>query len=306
MHRPFSFCLRRALGYVTPMRRVIVSLALLTACGSTPVTVATDAGADVELDTFGPPQTYAYLVDHIAFDPVVDGSRAQGFNLDNVVSTGGSACNERQDLDGLYGETGVDNQLAMLIPALETQLSGQHVSDLVQNDIASGDFILIFELTDVNSFVTDGQVGVRIYRMMLNETDRARYRQDVTNMRPAAGLVFARTTPVVTVETGRIQNGRLQVSFPNLAIPLMSPSINFTLNIRNGLFGARVTATGLQQATLGGMLSVSEVVAGIPPNIREQFRSIVEGAADLSPLSGMCQSLSMGVGISTVAASISN
>lgn len=90
-----------------------------------------------------------------------DSDPSVGFDLDGVVSEGATgACSDQPDFAS-GGRTGIDNRLAAnrrvgLDPPV-------YLAELIEPQIAAGEYLLLMELTDVDSTGNDVSVGVRLY-----------------------------------------------------------------------------------------------------------------------------------------------
>jgi hypothetical protein len=135
----------------------------LTACGGG--TTPPDA----------PPQTRRYVLSAIRI-PEPMGTTAVGFNLDGMNSDGtGTTCVELSpDYTSINDapETGVDNALGSLVPQLGMLLgdscpmgtpAADCLSALIGQQITEGKLLIVMEVRDINSFVTDSSIEVQLY-----------------------------------------------------------------------------------------------------------------------------------------------
>ena len=94
------------------------------------------------------------------------GSVASGFDLDGVSSTGeGSepgSCSH-QDFTSAAGDPGLDNQLWRVLGCIEGYQPGGTIDEYAVENIKSGGRTILIEITDLDDWRDDDDVGVAIY-----------------------------------------------------------------------------------------------------------------------------------------------
>ena len=270
----------------------------LTACGGG--TTLPDA----------PPQTRRYVLSAIRI-PEPMGTSAVGFNLDGMNSTGdGTTCVELSpDYTSINDapETGVDNALGSLVPQLGMLLgdscpmgtpAADCLSALIGQQITEGKLLIVMEVRDINSFVTDSSIEVQL-SLGTVPGGGAPMLAGSTLAPDQAFDVMAVGTPV----TGAITAGRMAVTTPLLTISIVTDSLTLDLNIRNaqvrGTFGPM--GNGIVNGAIGGSLRVSDIAMAaesIMPGLSATVMSVLGGIADMEPQSAdptTCDSLSVGI-----------
>jgi hypothetical protein len=231
-----------------------------------------------------------WVVRELAFARA-EGRVAEGFDLDGLL---GRTCGI-VDFVSPGGQTGIDNQLAALIPLIESQIGGLRLDGLVQDAINNGQILLGLELRGLDSRSDDGCVGLTMRRLTgqpLLGTD---------------GLLLAGQTlyPDPTAETsstegGTITDGVFTAGPFDVALPVAILNANFVLDVTDALVRAEIDPeTGEMHGFIGGgvtqaqLLDVVGNTEGVPSDVVEMARELLRSYADLSPdAGGECQQFS--------------
>jgi hypothetical protein len=261
----------------------------MVGCGPTEMMMVDPPGGPV----------YTYIV-NTADVPEADMTtgRIAGFNLDGVDSTGASErCDDAPDfVSSVTGTSGVDNQLGgNVIGLLGDMLGAGGVQGAVREQIASGAFLLLFEVSDVDSFNNDPSVSVRLLlggfsgTIMLDGDGLVAPGQTFTSMRVLA-----------TIPSAAIVGGRLSIEAPSLPLTLDVDGNSITLNLVQARVGGTISATGMTDGEIGAQISVAEIVTLgemlAPGTITEDLvRSVA--LPDLAPNADgtQCEAISAGL-----------
>lgn len=231
-----------------------------------------------------------WIVRELAFVRA-DDRIADGFDLDDMV---GGTCRVR-DFVAPDGRTGIDNQLAALLPLVESQIGGQRLDELVQNAINNGQILLAFDLEGLDDADADGCVGVRLRRL------------SGTPLLGTDGYLLAGQTlypdamaPESLAEGGRIEGGVITAGPVDMALPVAILNANFVLDIDDALFRAEIDEeAGTMVAMVGGGVTTAQLIdvvgrtEGVPADVVALAETLLRENADLAPnAAGECQQFS--------------
>lgn len=217
---------------------------------------------------------------------------SDGFNLDGRVSDNGdvSSC-RRVDFTAPDGTVGVDNQLSLLVPVLETQTAGA-LDEAIQAAINSGQLMLSATIEGVDDRRNDPCVHL-VFRQLTGVpfvgTDR--------RIDPGQTFETARDQPVSQV-VGRLRDGVIEAGPFPLALPVTVLDARFVLNLNNARIRLRWHDDDTFDGMIGGAISSEELIAtvqtlGIPMELRSLVARLVHGIADMEPdAEGTCQRFS--------------
>jgi len=249
--------------------------------------------------------TVAYIISEL--DAAQESSGvAEGFNLDDLVTESGDEPGCKQaDFVNAAGEMGIDNQLAKLAPVIE-DLGGIELSDTIAEAIASGDVLILLELTDVDDFGDDGSIEVNFVFVEAEgggmptlsdpDCDPSMERCSIAGgqtFTPAAGA------PDVTLD-GEIDNGKLRISgVPEIPIAVdLETGDPLELNVRDATLEADISMNALENGVLGGSLEVDQLVTSAAALLdgfdADTIRQILEPLADIEA-GQECDSISVGL-----------
>lgn len=240
--------------------------------------------------------TRSAVVTKLAFTREEPKGVAPGFDLDGQVSTGNDdlSCRKR-DFTDPEGRTGIDNQLASLLPEVEA-LVGDAVDGLVQGAINDGLLLIALDFEGLDDLQNDDCFGLSV---------------GLAQGKPALGTdgviegfqtFTSRTDTRPSKGTqGRIENGLMTIGPMNVQIPLKLFDVSFTLKIYDAYFRFRVDEDGFLDGYLGGGLVPDELIDGIKDgagldDIIPIVRTVLKTSADLKPdAEGACQQLSLAI-----------
>ena len=281
------------------MRRAapLALCALLGACGDDGAASATDAGTRALAACDSPGRTRSAVLASFVFTRA-DATRASvvdGFDLDGRVSSPGDPMGCRQgDFTSPEGVPGVDNQIARLLPVVDS-MTGGAFDGLIQGAVNNGQLLVAVSLDRVDDLRDDQCVTVNFQRVAGMPFVGSDMRID-----PGQTFDLMRDQPVSRVE-GRIRGGVLEAGPFALALPITALDARFTLNLRGARVRARVRDDGGLAGIVAGGVSIaefSETIRGL--TIRQEEMAAFTGAlrlfADLEPdANGACTQISMGM-----------
>ncbi|MDX2089606.1 MAG: hypothetical protein SFX73_17255 [Kofleriaceae bacterium] len=249
--------------------------------------------------------------------PTNTGTMGVGFNLDGQVDDGtGTTCAElTPDLTStITSATGVDNAFAALVPQLErTLLMGRMIGALVGEQITAGSFILLMEVSDINSYTSDSAVQVRLILGRVPGCVSgmpATCMPMVSGATIAPGQTFEQVMVLGSAVSGSIAGGRMTVSTPSLPLALSIGSSSLTLTIRNASIGAAISASALTNGEIGGSLQIEELAVSaesLMAGAGATVRTVVGAVADLEPTTAdpaTCASIGIGATFNAVDAEL--
>jgi hypothetical protein len=178
------------------------------------------------------------------------------------------------------------------------------VNGAIQEQIQGGTLLLVFEVSDINSFTTDSSVMVHIALGAI--PTGATIMTEGTGL--AAGQTFTEMMSLGTV-MGSITAGRLSAETPTLPLAFDVMGSAITLTLRNVVIGGRISdAGGLTQGEFGAIVAVDDVVTLAMMFLMGVDRATVEALAmpDIDPdaTGEHCDSISAGLGFESVSATL--
>lgn len=296
-------------------------------CMTTEPALTEDARTVPENNDFPDAEVRTYLVSVIEI-PTNDGELAIGFNLDGLNSGEGSgneddACNIfAQDYQSSIdsGHIGVDNAMGSLISQLDTLIANTSetcsgatppvmagcTNLLISESITDGALLLLAEVTGLNSFTNDSEVFLQFFTATVDGD-------------PAIGgdgLVapdqefdmFGEPFPATPV-AGQIFQGRARFALgadASLTIPVNIGDDSFDLQIRSPEVRMDLSADGMTNGVIGGILTVDDLVeaagtfgGGIDETT---IRGILGMVADIVDDTDACTAISAGLSLQGVPA----
>lgn len=274
---------------------IVAAAAILVGCGPDDPIPRVCATGDV----------HGAILTQLGFTRVADGV-APGFNLDGMVSDGTDYVSCGQvDFTAPDGTTGVDNQLAKLVPDVENLVGGNAVDGLLQAAIDDGQLVILMELNGADDLVEDDCVDVSVQvgekRRPSLGTDGAIESFQTFTPDPAAEL--SRTN------TGQIHGGVLDAGPFQIAIPLAIFDVAFTIHVQDAHIRATIDEDGKMKGYLAGGVFPDEIVDGVKEgdgleDIIPLLQLALNANTDLgySDESGKCEQLSATLAMSAVPA----
>ena len=269
-------------------RRILTLVPLLLSLG-----LSLAAGCETEPPAIcSSTPTETWIVRELSFVRA-EGRIADGFDLDGRVA---GTC-RIPDFTAPDGRVGIDNQLADLLPLIESQLGGLALDSLVQGAINNGQILLALELDGVDDRTSDGCVGVRFRRLSgtpLVGTDG--YLLSGQTLYPDPDP----DAPVSFVEGAEIDGGVLHAGPLDLALPVAILNANFVLDIDEALIRAEIDEeAGTMTAFVGGGVTTAQLIdvmrrtEGVPLDVLDLAEGLLRMRADLAPNEeGRCQQFS--------------
>lgn len=234
------------------------------------------------------------VVYRLKFTRVVDGV-VPGLNLDDRVSDSRDreGCS-KPDFLGPNGETGIDNQFATLMPAIDaTEISA--VEGLVQTAIDEGELLLIAELSGVDDLMNDDCVDFRLMQGIGVPVIG-------TNGFIEAGQTFDpdREVPVSEVKGARIVDGKILAGPVNLVLQLTVFGNFINLNVSSAFFDFTIDERGEYNGVVAGSLVAADLNAlvdglvNVDSGVGPLIATLLDTSADLAPdENGKCQEISV-------------
>jgi len=283
----------------------------------------TESERTIDVTRDMPPRTYTYAVAAWTVPEASVGRTAAGFNIDSLDSGDGSTavdadCEEfSQDFRSLRdpGHEGIDNAMQGLVGTIEGLLDASTcpsgsaagcLDDLIAEAIADGTFLVLIEVSGVDSFDYDESVTVALYEgsvagggaPMVDPSGRL-----------APGQTFDTASTLLAPTPADIFDGRLRVRFGGRLVLPMTPSLLLPLQLDSPEVRATASPTTLELGVLGATTAVDVLVtqvAAVMPGIEDTVRSVLESVADIDPSAAdpyICQRLSSGYFFDAVSAS---
>ncbi len=281
--------------------RILMSIVMASlTCGC-----ATEVITDDSMPTLAPPSTtYLTVLDSLEFTRSTDGV-APGFNVDGKVSKDGDpdSC-EKGDLVSPWGEVGVDNQFAKLVPIIE--FSGLGAAEgLVATVIKDGGLLIIVELKGVDDRLNDDDVTLTI-RLGSG-----------TPLLGTDGLVLSGQTFALhddspeTSAPAKIVDGIVLTEPFDTTLPIVVFGVGYQLAINKAQVRARLTEDGgLIEGVLGGgipvesILEIAKQAENGQKGLEELIGGVIGAAGDMKkdPQTGQCMEVSAALAFTSVSA----
>jgi len=225
-----------------------------------------------------------------------------GFNLDGRVSDGATtACDGAADLVSATGEEGIDNSLQVLSATIGHVPTTAFV-DAVLEQIRSGEYLVLIEVTEIDSFEDDPSVGVRLF------LGRSSGEVLVAAGMAVEGQSFQQLgedLANVPVGSAAIVAGVLTFESPSFPLSFALDAEPATLSLLDTRVRAGIGDTALTDGEVGGHVSVASYLALSPGNDEEFVRSV--GLPDLDPDPAdptLCRAISVGFQFTAVTANV--
>jgi hypothetical protein len=224
-----------------------------------------------------------------------------GFNLDDRVSSGATvACDDAHDLTSARGEEGIDNSLQ-----IATRLLGAFpdptFEEMIFDQIQRGEYLLLMEVTDIDSFDDDPSVAVRIY---LGTTEGEVVAAD--EMAVADQTFEQRGGDIANLPLGSaaIAGGVLRFESPSFPLRFTNVDRSATFTLRDARVRAIIGEQALSEGEVGGRITIEEVVALDPETIDESaVHNLGLPDLDRDPTDpSICRAISVGFSFEAVIA----
>lgn len=222
-------------------------------------------------------------------------SVSEGFDLDGHVSGGSDPIGCRHaDFTSPSGVPGIDNQIATLVPIIESQAGGVTLDSILSTAINDGQLLLGIELLGVDDLANDDCVTVRT-RPLVGTPSLG------TDGLVEIGQTFdaAAGGEQTLIPSARIVNGVVDVGPVPLTVPVAILDARFTLHIQAGFMHIEIHDDGVWTGKLGGGISIQEMTTiamglTIPARLMGAVAALLNGNADLAPdpMSGRCTQVS--------------
>ena len=242
-----------------------------------------------------PPPIKRYVFDKVQFTRQIAPGIVDGFDIDGVNSADGDpkGCGHA-DFTSPSGTKGVDNQFALLVPAIEK--SGIAAFEtLLQASIESGGVLLMVELQGLDSWTDDTQVKVVV-----------RAGQGLPLLGTDGKLLTGQTfhvnsrDPAAVAGTVAVKDGWLEAGPFDMLLPVQVFGKDYTLDMRGTRIRLRVVdSETLEGGVVGGGITLASIralakqAAEDQGNIDDLVDALTSGMVDLAPDGkGECQQLS--------------
>jgi hypothetical protein len=275
----------------------------------------TDTGTDAgptTCDTVEPSLTFVVdVMDVGREDPT---GIAPGFDLDMKVSddTDPAGCFQ-PDFTSPAGAPGIDNQLAVLAPTIESA-AGSDLAVSIADSISAGSILIMPILENLDDNVNDDCVNMTL---LLGQVPGG----GAPTLNAAGTLEAGQTfdidpnsysadgTPLIRLAGASVVNGHIEAGPVDIALNLPLSGMTLTLNIRKAILSFDIAPDGssISNGLLGGELIVEELITaiiavggGLPIDL---VRNTLVSVADLAPnAAGDCESLSVAMVLSGIPA----
>lgn len=220
-------------------------------------------------------------------------NRHEGFDLDDSVGPPpeASGCRARDFLDP-EGRRGIDNQLSLIVPALEAQVGEGTLDTLLNGAINSGQLLIGLTLEGLDDPVNDDCVTLVVRTLTgtpLVGTDGLLLDGQTLEVAPDA-----RTA---RYEGAVLRDGVLETGPFELSLPVSILDARFVLDLHRARVRVRILEDGSLSGVFAGGISnqqIIEVASGlnIPSDLMETVGRFVQLIADLEPVDGRCTQFS--------------
>lgn len=209
---------------------------------------------------------------------------SDGFDIDAHVSGGSDPIGCRHaDFSTPAGEHGIDNQIATLVPIIESQAGGVTLDSILQTAINDGQLMLAIELLGVDDEMNDDCVTVRTRPLMGTPslgTDGLIEIGQTFDAQPGGEQTL--------IPNARIVNGVVDVGPVPLTVPVAILDARFTLHIQSGFMHIEIHDDGVWSGKLGGGISIAEMTSiamglNIPSGLMGAVAALLMTSADLAP-----------------------
>ncbi|MBM4360448.1 MAG: hypothetical protein FJ096_20265 [Deltaproteobacteria bacterium] len=203
-------------------------------------------------------RTYASVVTFATFAEQRDDGSVEGVNVDGIVSDGTDEAGcFKADAVGSDGATGIDNQVATLLPLVKGLVGEENIDALLGAAIKNGQLIVMTAMRGVDDLVDDACVDVAFGAGLgspLVDGDG--------NYFPFQTFAWdAEAARVSTLYRARIEGGVLRAGPGDVDLPVRVLDANFTLGIHSTGVAMKVTPTpDGRGATLSGFVGGGIVV----------------------------------------------
>lgn len=220
-----------------------------------------------------------------------------GENLDGEVTLAGdpTGCGARDYTSGLDGTPGVDNTVLALLPLIDG-MATVSLSDRYANALVEGELLMVTKLEGVDG-ADDESVEVSLWYGMIVGTPTFDDEGLVDG-----GQTITAISPV-SVVTGAIVDGRFRAVFPEIPFSIgLFSGLSF-LPLSDARVSANIEESTLLRGMIAGSLDLGELAAAmaLSPGISvDQALDLLDGFADMEPVEGMCQALSVGASFESV------
>lgn len=220
---------------------------------------------------------------------------SEGFDIDQHVTVNGDTIGCRHlDFMSPEGQPGIDNQIATLVPLIETQAGGVTLDSILETAINDGQLLLAIELLGVDDEMNDDCVTVRTRPLVGTPslgTDGLVEIGQTFDAQPMGEQTL--------VPNARIVNGVVDIGPVPLVVPVAILDARFTLHIQSGYMHIELHDNGAWSGKLGGGISIAEMTSiamglNIPSGLMGAVAALLNTSADLAPdpMTGRCTQVS--------------
>lgn len=263
--------------------------------GGSEVDAGNDAPESMPLD--GCPDGTCFFVAERIDVPLVVDEMSPGRNVDGLASMRGDStgCGQQDWSNPRTGESGVDNQLAVLVPPADAFLNPSSVSEFLEGVIADGRLALLLKLEGADG-TEDDQVDVTVYRGAVPAGRLIALDDDGTIAADQTFDIDLMLLDPVMVQ-GEIRGGRLFVELPEVTLPIVISGVLLTLRGRDAVISATIVEGGLVDGEMSGRLNIAEVAETLAPSAGGiDVAALLADSADLNPDAlGDCQDISAAI-----------
>jgi hypothetical protein len=236
----------------------------------------------------------AGLVRSLRFE-VAEGGVTEGFDVDESVGPPAAATSCRaRDYRDPDGRVGIDNQLTILVPTLESMVGEGTLDSLLQGAINNGQLLLAVSLEGVDDPIDDDcvAISVRVLRgTPLLGTDGFLLDGQTLEVDP--------TAPVGRYEGAALRGGVAETGAFELSLPIQILNAQFVVDLHHARVRVEMHEDGSMHGVIAGgisnamMIEIARGIENLPPDLVDMVAGFIQAIADLDPdASGTCTAFS--------------
>lgn len=218
-----------------------------------------------------------------------------GMNLDGLISTSADidGC-RKSDFISTSGEPGIDNQFAVLLPALEAVGGEEGLYSAIQRVINEGGVLLMIELEGLDDIENDACVAAQFSRA----TGRPTIGADGV-LEPSQTLDRDPNFTPSRVPDSAVVNGELILGPVALTLPMYVSGYDLLITFHDTMLRFSIADDGTLSGLLAGSLDLQELFDVLDTiedgtDILATLRRVLSTNADLAPNEeGKCQRMSI-------------
>ncbi len=246
----------RALGLATPVMGAALALSLAVSAGGCS---SSDDTATISAAACGEGRSQVYVITSLGFTREGPKGVAPGFDVDTKLSTGNDyeTCG-KPDLVDPEGRTGIDNQMALLLPDVE-KLVGNAIDGLISGAINDGRLLIFFDMKGADDLRNDSCTNLDV---VLGDGKPTLGTDGVIEAWQTFDLRKENQSKSSTTH-GSIKDGTFTIGPFDLRIPIAIFDVSFVIHIREARIRFTIDEEGNAEGILGGGVSMDEIADGV-------------------------------------------